>query len=202
MVTMARCCVKGCNVILDISLTLLVMAIAFGLACWIAWREGRPLSAKGQKALRVVPYVGLGFAVYFASYVIWPPAGYEHPYVQKHVAGDAVFMLLAAGLASVYAQVASSIYAAGAAHHPAQVVQSTAQEVHLRRREWKATLRRARPLYLFGFGIAALAFVHGIVIRHGGWVTLSLLGAQAWMLLVTLGVRYLARKAVCRKRLR
>jgi len=186
------------NMWLDFLLTILLMVACFGGACYLAWREGRPLSAQGRKALRAVPYFGLCATAYSATYVLWPPAGYEHQYVQARMVGDTVLALVLTGLAATFSKVAPMIFDAGAAHHPAPVVQRSAQEIHMRRRHWNAALKQAIPLFVLGLGVSAITLSYGISNMQGGWIVGSLLGAEAWLLVVTLIVCRSVRNSIRR----
>lgn len=192
------------TVVEDFIASVAIQVVAFGCACFVAWREGRPITAKGKKGLKLIPYGFVGLAACSSMAVLGPSESQamRNTWSQIQGAMGAVLWLVAALLSMLFSRLAPRIFDAGASHRSAAARALSKAQIDAERGLRRDSARVA--LHFLGVGLASLAIAVYFAFQNasGELLAFGFIGIALWCLTV-MAVREVWVRAVMliRKRL-
>ena len=174
------------TVVEDFIASVAIQVVAFGCACFVAWREGRQITAKGKKVLKLIPYGFLGLAACSSMAVLGPSDSQAMRHVWSQIQGamGAVLWLIAALLSILFSRVAPRIFGAGATHHSAAARALSTAQIDAQRRLRRDSARVA--LHFLAAGLVCFAMAVYIAFRNanGELLAFDFIGLALWCLTV------------------
>ena len=170
------------TVLEDFIASVAIQVLAFGCACFLSWRAGRPITAQGEKALKLIPYGFVGLAACSSIAVLGSSESQAVGNTGSQIQGamGAVLWLIAALLSMLFSRVAPRIFDAGANARSAGTRGLTTAQIDAERRLRRDSAQVAFHFLAVGLASWAIAVYFAFQNANGELFAFGFIGLALW----------------------